>query len=67
MSDFKHINEFRKGSVLSKISEDPTYLSFFFMFDGVDREHSPLLAGPAEEYLEKMVDASMGTTYAKKN
>ncbi len=50
MSDFKHINEFRKGSVLSKISEDPTYLSFFFMFDGVDREHSPLLAGPAEEY-----------------
>ena len=66
MSDFKHINEFRKGSVLSKISEDPTYLSFFFMFDGVDREHSPLLAGPAEEYLEKMVDANMGTTYAKK-
>lgn len=66
MSDFNHINEFRKGSVLSKISEDPTYLSFFFMFDGIDREHSPLLAGPAEEYLKNMVDAHLGTSYALK-
>lgn len=65
MSDFKHINEFRKGSVLRKISEDPTYLSFFFMFDTVDREHSPLFAGPAKEYLEKFVDIHLGTNYAK--
>jgi hypothetical protein len=64
MSDFKHINEFRKGSILRKISEDPTYLSFFFMFDTVDRTHSPLFAGPAEEYLEKFVDVNLGTSYA---
>jgi hypothetical protein len=64
MSDFKHINEFRKGSILQKISEDPTYLSFFLMFDTVDKDHSPLFAGPAEEYLEKFVDAHLGTTYA---
>lgn len=60
MSDFKHINEFRKGSVLRKISEDPTYLSFFFMFDTVDRQHSPLLAGPAKEYLDNFVDKAQG-------
>jgi hypothetical protein len=64
MSDFNHINEFRKGSVLRKISEDPTYLSFFFMFDTVDREHSPLFAGPAEEYLADFVDHEHGTNYA---
>jgi hypothetical protein len=64
MSDFNHINEFRKGSVLRKISEDPTYLSFFFMFDTVDREHSPLFAGPAEEYLKNFVDSTHGTNYA---
>jgi hypothetical protein len=64
MSDFKHINEFRKGSVLRKISEDPTYLSFFFMFDTVDREHSPLFAGPAKEYLAQFVDKHLETNYA---
>jgi hypothetical protein len=64
MSDFNHINEFRKGSVLRKINEDPTYLSFFLMFDVVDREFSPLLSGPAEDYLRNFVDANMGTNYA---
>lgn len=64
MSDFNHINEFRKGSVLRKINEDPTYLSFFFMFDTVDREHSPLLSGAAEDYLRTFVDGSLQTTYA---
>ena len=54
MSDFKHINEFRKGTTLRKISEDPTYLSFFLMFDSVDPEHSPLLSGRAEAYLKKI-------------
>ena len=56
MSDFKHINEFRKGSILRSINEDPTYLSFFLMFDTVDRSHSPLLSGAAEEYLKNFVD-----------
>jgi len=64
MADFKHINEFRKGSILRKINEDPTYLSFFLMFDTVDKEHSPLMSGPAKEYLEKFVDGPMGTNYA---
>lgn len=64
MADFKHINEFRKGSVLRKINEDPTYLSFFFMFDTQSKEHSPLMSGPAKEYLEKFVDGPMGTKYA---
>lgn len=64
MSDFKHINEFRKGTTVRKINEDPTYLSFFLMFDTVDREHSPLLAGPAKDYLTNMIDAHLGTNYA---
>lgn len=64
MSDFKHINEFRKGTTVRKINEDPTYLSFFLMFDTVDREHSPLLAGPAKDYLTNMIDGPLGTSYA---
>ena len=64
MSDHKHINEFRKGTILRKISEDPTYLSFFIMFDSVDREHSPLLSGRAEEYLKKFVDGDKKTGHA---
>jgi len=35
--------------------DDPTYLSFFFMFDFYNREESPLFAGPAEEYLRNVV------------
>lgn len=68
MSDFKHINEFRKGTVLRKINEDPTYLSFFLMFDTVDREHSPLLSGAAEDYLNSFIDGkdgANGTQYGK--
>lgn len=67
MSDFKHINEFRKGTVLRKINEDPTYLSFFLMFDTVDKEHSPLLSGAAEAFLTKFVDGdgANGTQYGK--
>lgn len=64
MSDFKHINEFRKGTVIRKINEDPTYLSFFLMFDTVDHEHSPLLSGPAQNYLKNFVDPASGTQYA---
>jgi len=65
MADFKHINEFRKGSILRKINEDPTYLSFVLLFDWETKEHSPLMSGPAKEYLEKFVDGPMGTKYAK--
>lgn len=65
MADFKTINDFRKGTVLRKINEDPTYLSFFFMFDNVDKEESPLLAGPAQEYLENVIRADIGKTYSQ--
>ena len=56
MSDFKSINDFRKGKLFNKMHEDPTYLSFFFMFDFYNREESPLFAGPAEEYLENVIN-----------
>ena len=55
MSDFGNINEFRKTTQLRKINEDPTYLSFFFLFDFSDRERSPLLSGAAEDYLRNVV------------
>jgi hypothetical protein len=56
MSDFKSINDFRKGKLFNKTHEDPTYLSFFFMFDFYNREESPLFAGPAEEYLKDVIN-----------
>lgn len=66
MADFtKGINEFRKGTRLRKINEDPTYLSFFFMFDDQDKEHSPLLSGPARDYLTKVLRADEGNKYAQ--
>lgn len=55
MADFGNINEFRKTTQLRKINEDPTYLSFFFLFDFSDRERSPLLSGAAEDYLRNVV------------
>lgn len=55
MADFKTINEFRKTTQLRKINEDPTYLSFFFLFNGGDRQNSPLLSGTAEDYLRNVV------------
>lgn len=55
MADFGKINEFRKTTQLRKINEDPTYLSFFFLFDFIDRERSPLLSGAAEDYLRNVV------------
>ena len=54
MADFGKINEFRKTTQLRKINEDPTYLSFFLLFD-TSRENSPLLSGVAEEYLRNVV------------
>ena len=63
MADFKTGNDFRKGTVLRKINEDPTYLSFFFMFDTQDKEHSPLLAGGAKDYLENVVRDDIAKPY----
>lgn len=56
-------NDFRKGSVVRKIHEDPTYLSFFFMFDDQDRMHSPLLSGAAEDYLSKVLNQDYANQY----
>ena len=54
MQDFKNINDFRKIRITDQLYEDPTYLTFFFMFDYYT-EHSPLLNGEAEEYLKNVV------------
>jgi len=55
----KHRNEFRKGSQLRKFNEDPTYLSWFFMFDYISHE-SPLFNGAANTYLENVVGGDYG-------
>jgi len=54
MSDFKTIQDFRKGSISRFPYQDPTYLSFALLFNFHDPEHSPLLSGPAEAFLEKL-------------
>jgi hypothetical protein len=58
MSDFKNINDFRKGSHKKFPYQDPTYLSFALLFDWYDPENSPLLAGPAEAFLEKLAESN---------
>ena len=63
MADFKTQQDFRKGSLLRKINEDPTYLSFFLVFDTVSKEESPLFSGPAKDYLTKVLN----TTYSQKH
>lgn len=62
MSDFKTPNDFRKGSYKKYPYQDPTYLSFALMFDWHDPESSPLLAGPAEQFL---TDLSEGDQFYK--
>lgn len=54
MSDFKNISDFRKGSIKKYPYQDPTYLSFAILFDVFNPALSPLLAGPAEEYLKNL-------------
>jgi hypothetical protein len=61
MQDFKNTRDFRKMKMLDPIYDDPTYLSFFFMFDFYT-EHSPLLNGEAKAYLE---DVLQDTTRAE--
>ena len=64
MADFKTQQDFRKGSILRKINEDPTYLSFFLVFDTIDREESPLFAGPAKEYLLNVLNTDFSQKHA---
>ena len=54
MQDYRNINDFRKTRVRDNFHEDPTYLSFFFMFDYYTSE-SPLFNGEAVDYLTNVV------------
>ena len=67
MSDFKHINEFRKGTQLRTINEDPTLLSFFLVFNIGDAKSSPLLhpTGGAMHYLKEVMGGDEGIRYSK--
>ena len=58
--DFRTRNEFKKGSRIRLIDEDPTFLSFLILFhfdDHPDVGHSPLLDGTAERYLQDVIRA----------
>lgn len=65
MADFKTINDFRKGKV-NRPYDDPTYLSFFFLFDFYNREESPLLSGAARDYLTDVVGGEEGERRARR-
>ena len=52
MSDFREISDFRKGKKTGLQYQDPTYLSFIFMFNWYDKNKSPLLSSAAEDYLK---------------
>ena len=54
MQDNKTINDFRKGYRYDQMAEDPTYLTFFFMFDYYSAD-SPLLNGEAASYLRDVL------------
>lgn len=54
MQDYRTIRDFRKVKLFDQMHEDPTYLSFFFMFDYYS-DHSPLFNGSAVDYLENVV------------
>lgn len=64
MSDFRTQQEFRKGSYRKNPYEDPTYLSFAFLFDFYDLEQSPLLAGTAEKFLEDLAGKDEASFYS---
>tara|TARA_B100000767_G_scaffold269184_1_gene290637 strand:+ start:1229 stop:2578 length:1350 start_codon:yes stop_codon:yes gene_type:complete len=64
MADFKTQQDFRKGSLLRKINEDPTYLSFFLVFDTESRIDSPLFSGGAKDYLTKVLNQDHAKKYA---
>lgn len=50
MADFKTTKDFRKMRLFNDMHEDPTFISFFLMFDYIT-EHSPLFNGQARNYL----------------
>ena len=56
---YKNTTEFRKGSPLRTINEDPTYLSWLIMFDK-QSDGSPLFNGAAEKYLLETVGGDYG-------
>lgn len=62
-------NAFRKGRTRSlDIHEDPTYLSFMFLFHQHDHSsvsHSPLFDGTAMSYLKNVVRTEVGDPLAK--
>jgi|TARA_B110000908_G_C10224507_1_gene437183 hypothetical protein len=60
----KHRNEFKKGTRLRTINEDPTYLSWMIMFDKQSAS-SPLFNGTAEKYLIETVGGKYGEDLAK--
>lgn len=57
MSDFKNIQDFRKSKSSKFQFQDPTYLSFVILFDFSDAVNSPLLAAPAENFLQKLTES----------
>ena len=67
MSDFRTQQEFRKGSYKKNPYEDPTYLSFAFLFDFYDLEQSPLLAGTAESFLADLAGRELDSHFYDRN
>lgn len=56
MSDFKNIDDFRKGKLASRPYQDPTYLSFVLLFDFNDAQNSPFLSkNGALAYYDKLI------------
>lgn len=53
MVDFSTVNEFRKQK-FNEIHQDPTYISFFLLFD-FQSENSPIFNGEAANFLENVL------------
>ena len=54
MQDYRTVKDFRKIRLFDQMYDDPTYLSFFFMFDYYSEE-SPLFNGEARNYLQNVI------------
>lgn len=66
--ELRGIEYFKKGTEIRKVNEDPTYLSFFMLFNTGDPHHSPLLhpTKGAVEYFENVIGGEIGAKYAEK-
>lgn len=66
--ELKGIEYFKKGTQIRKVNEDPTYLSFFMLFNTGDATASPLLhpSKGAIEYFENVIGGEEGAKYAAK-